>query len=65
MIYIDFLLGAAMGAVILCLLYGAYLMVEDRENEYQDRKRAEKNFKKFLKENDYKVLGRLTGVKRR
>lgn len=61
----DILIGIVVFGIFLACLHGAYLIVCDKENEYWEKKRREKKFKKFLKENNYEVLGTLTGVKKR
>lgn len=61
----DILIGIAVAAFFLVCIQGAYLIVCDKETEYWQKKKAEKNFKKFLKDNNYEVIGTLTGVKRR
>ena len=53
----DILIGIAIFGVFIVCVHGAYLIVCDKETEYWQKKKAEKNFKKFLKENNYEVLG--------
>jgi len=61
---IDLIIEAFFAVVILLLfvacLAGALLMVRDAEVRHKERKA----FKKFLDENNYTVIGKLTGVKR-
>jgi hypothetical protein len=61
----DILIGIVLAVIFVLCMQGAYLIVRDKDVEYRDRKQAEKNFKKFMKDNDYKVIGKLTGVKRK
>lgn len=46
--------------VFVSCLIGSVLMVRDAEVRHKERKA----FKKFLDENNYTVIGKLTGVKR-
>jgi len=61
---LQFFVSVAILAALGALLHGAYLIVQDKDREFKEKKLSEKNFNNFLKENDYKVLGKLTGVKK-
>ena len=61
---IDLLIEAFFAGVILSVflgcLAGSLLMVQDAEVRHKERKA----FKKFLDDNNYTVIGKLTGVKK-
>ena len=61
---LQFFVSVAILAALGALLHGAYLIVQDKDRGFKEKKLSEKNFNNFLKENDYKVLGKLTGVKK-
>jgi len=61
---IDLLIEAFFAGVILSVflgcLVGSLLMVQDAEVRHKERKA----FKKFLDDNNYTVIGKLTGVRK-
>lgn len=61
----DILMGLVWAVIFILCMRGAYLIVQDKDAAYRERKKAEKNFKKFLKANDYEVIGNRAGVKRK
>lgn len=61
---IDLIIEAFFAVVILSVfvgcLAGSVLMVQDAEVRHKERKA----FKKFLDDNNYTVIGKLTGVRK-
>ena len=61
---IDLIIEAFFAVIILSVfggcVAGAVLMVQDAEVRYKERKA----FKKFLDDNNYTVIGKLTGVRK-